>query len=190
MIAFLVITEILYHYPVYEVPLRSISFGGLAWHVYGIIFYLVVFVFGLIPVFRHKALGMVMILWAINETTFNLTYVLRYPSAFNVMLTYVHYWFPYLLSLNALGILAFFIVRPKVKFHSLTLLLPIYCVVWFVAGVPIMEPFSTPIIPHLPQNFFWELGFQISLVVTFFATFKDITSQRNPNYTLGMMTPP
>jgi hypothetical protein len=154
--------------------------GGVSFHTYDVVFYSWLFILLLIPRFRVRAPAIFMTLWAVNEASFNLLYVLRYPSSLSLTLTNPGWPF-YMVLIVAAGTGAAIFLRPQLHLSWQTLVFPAFLVIWLAFGLPLMFPFYAPNLPMIPLNFWWELAYQVTLVISFLSTVRPgLESSKRP----------
>ena len=148
-----------------------VPFGGIGLHTYSVILYSCVFLLWFRGKWKTSSTLAFMLLWSVNELTFDVLWGLKYPALF------VPGVFPSLANVGyvvtlvlALPICAY-LVRPGLKIGLATAAFPVFLAVWVSLGMPlIFEPPAGS--PPIWNNWPWELGYQLSLLATFLYTVR------------------
>jgi len=128
-----------------------------------------------------KMPAIMVLLWGINEFTFDSIYPPFHPYIYDVLLQPQH-----LIYINVMLVFIVFgwnISKPKIKIGILTFVFPAFLIIWGTFGMPLI--YTLPYTPAVYSNWRWEVGYQIALIGSFLYTFRPHESIERPEVIRG-----
>lgn len=113
------------------------------------------------------SVGALCLVWGINELTFNSVYILANQAQISIWETHANQI--YLALMVVFVVVGLKVTRPRISTNWLSLVFPIFLVVWIGAGAPLIVEIARPLIL---TNWPWEVAYQFALFTSFLATFR------------------